>query len=333
MGNPFISGLQTNKFNPAIATTTKPLFAPEAKPVQTLSGSASRLGDYNLSGAMSKNRFAGTSANPILNFGTQNPGVANGALPAVMPLKTPSANSPVDLNFAESKSVSDVAYDGKQGEVYKFPDGTYWRVDRAEEKDSGFKAVVMRRVVSGGNAGWIDDPSDNRAVVGFAGTNGIDDIDDDIKQGIGMTPEQYDQALAFTQSVQQEAAANGETVNLTGHSLGGGLATYCSIQTGLHATAINSAPLTKNKVPDGVNYDGQITQYHSKGEILTDLDNLNPTDTRPGKDVEVKAAHDEISHWWALLSFGGTEGANFVISILNHMLGNTAPEVAEPEKV
>lgn len=299
------------------------------KPAETPTPSTSRLGETNFAGLYLKNKLA--------NFDGQAVSSVR-ALNAVAPTQT-AATAPTRLNFEESKSVSDVAYEGKAGEVYQFPDGSYWRVDKAEEKDSGFRAVAMRKVVPDGSGGYMDDPNDNRVVIGFAGTNGLDDVDDDILQGIGMTPEQYSQALEFTRGVQQDAAKNCEAVNLTGHSLGGGLATYVSTRTGLPATAINSAPLADGNVPNGVNYDNQITQYYAKGEILTDLDNINPFDSRPGKQVEVGAATDEqgwvdsVPLWVKILSPNTVTAGRAAISIDNHMLGNTAPEVAAPTRV
>lgn len=240
-----------------------------------------------------------------------------------------------ELTFAESKGASDIAYNGQEGEVYQFPDGTYYRVEDVTVEDSGLRGVTLRQVVPDEEGGYMDNPADDRVIVAFAGTNGIDDVNDDILQGVGLTPEQFDQALEYTRSVQAEAEANGESVSLTGHSLGGALATYCSIETGLPATAINSAPLSDNKIPDGVNFDDQITQYYTEGEILTDLDNVNPFDERPGRGVEVEGAIDESEldfNWFEEL-IGVARQVHLAVSITNHTLGNTAPEVDLPDRV
>lgn len=296
------------------------------------SGSASLLGEYGLTGFSQKARLIkADGANPSVSRQPENSPTTSTA--PVQKITDSSDVSPNSLNFEESKSISDIAYEGNKGDVYQFPDGTYWRVDRAEAKDSGFRAVVMRRVVSDGSGGYKDDPSDNRVAIGFAGTNGGDDVDDDILQGIGFTPEQYDQAVAFTKEVQQEAAKNCEPVIATGHSLGGGLASYVAIQNGIQATAINSAPLSNNKVPDDVDYSGRITQYYAEGEILTDLDNANGYDQRPGKQVEVSAAEEEPSWYEYIYDPGGSIGRELQTSIDNHSLGNTAPEVPAPKKV
>ena len=320
-----ISGSQPIRFNPAILPEQKTSVLKNANPTTTTSPNTTRLEERNFAANYLKHKLQSYNSNATT---TSNVAQTN----AVRTLRGESV-SPFRLNFEESKSISDIAYEGKQGEVYQFSDGSYWRVDRAEEKDSGFRAVAMRKVVPDGNGGYMDDPNDNRVAVGFAGTNGADDVDDDLLQGIGFTPAQYDQALEFTNEVRQEAAKNCESVNLTGHSLGGGLATYASIQTGVPATAINSAPLSNNKVPGGTDYSGQITQYYSEGEILTDLDNANGYDQRPGAHVEVDAAIDEPSWYEYIYDPGGSIGREIQASLDNHSLGNTAPDVAAPVRV
>lgn len=234
------------------------------------------------------------------------------------------------LQFSETKSSCYLASQGQEGEVYQYPDGSYWRVDDVTELDSGIRGVTLRQVVPDGNGGYVDNPNDDRVVVGFAGSNALDDWDDNIGQGLGFTPTQYDQALAYTNSVMTQAEANGESVNLAGHSLGGGLAAYCSIETGLPATTINAAPLSGNKIPDDINFDDQITQYYVGGESLTDLDNINPFDARPGEKIEIDGQYDEIDVPW---NQPWKHLENVKISGKNHSLASAAPEVPLPERV
>lgn len=307
-----------------------------------LLGKTSQQGEYNFAGLMRQTAFFAKEKQPI----PTPVAVPEAEEPTPEPTSTVEpTTSPTQpaatLNLEETKSISDIAYDGEVGEVYQLPDGSYWQIDQVETDDSGFRAVVTRQVIPNpdGSGTYVDDPADSRVVVGFAGTNAGDDINDDILQGVGLTPAQYDQALAFTEKVQQEAAESGESVVLTGHSLGGGLATYSSIQTGLPATAINSAPLDNGKVPNDTSYDDQITQYYSEGEILTDLDNGNPFDSRPGEHIKVTARYEEESFsdgfdWRDPI--GSTienRAQNIKVSVKNHQLDNTAPEVAAPIRV
>lgn len=317
---------------------TKPLVEtgvnPAVKVKLQISHGDSLKGDYNLLGQTTKAALFNNSGANTSYLTPQSPFKAF-ALQKVAPVQFAPPAAPGQLSLAESKSVSDIAYDGKVGEVYQFADGTTWRVDKNQDNGgffhNGFKAVAMRRVVSDGSGGFKDDPTDNRVAVGFAGTDGLNDIDDDIDQALGQTPEQYEDGLKFTEQVREESSKTCETVTATGHSLGGGIASYVSIETGIPATAINSAPLTNDKVPDDQNFDNQITQYYAKGEILTDVDDLNPTDQRPGRQIEIGARYAERDYEW--YNFIDVAIDNAKISGQNHSLSNTAPEIAEPTKI
>lgn len=73
------------------------------------------------------------------------------------------------------------------------------------------------------------------------------------------------QAAAFADKRKHNAGS--ENVTLTGHSFGGGLATYASIKTGLQATTVNSAPLALtdlggNTLSGDVRNNPNITHYY-----------------------------------------------------------------------
>lgn len=329
---------------PPVVKPVKPAAAPPVKPLPAVNA---RTADFNSSGQAAKTALfkkfetpaaLPTGAPPTAPIPTALP-PARGTAPTqfIGPVPPPPGNVPAapgQLSLVESKGVSSVAYDAKHtGEVYRFADGSAWRVEQVQDNegffDTGFKAVAMRRVVPDG-AGFKDDPTDNRVAVGFAGTGGLNDVDDDLDQGTGLMPEQYRQGLNFLNEVRGgDAARNCETVTATGHSLGGGIASYVSVQTGVPATAVNAAPLAKNNIPnDAGSYDNQITQYYAKGEVLTDLDNVNPLDARPGQHVEVSARFAETEGDGPFAA-----GANIVPSIKNHMMGNTAPEINDPVKI
>ena len=214
------------------------------------------------------------------------------------------------LEFSETKSATNLAYDAKAGESYKFPNGEHWKVvDVSEDKDSGFRAVALQSA----------DPNDKRTIVAFAGTDptsGKDWIADGA-QGLGLPTAQYKEAVDFADKWK---AAAGDNVILTGHSLGGGLASYASIQTGLKATALNSAPLAinhlgGNPLSSSVRNNPNITQYYVPGEILTVIDDENPLDARPGNQIAVEGKHSIL---------------NPAAVILNHLGGSAAPDIAGP---
>jgi hypothetical protein len=203
------------------------------------------------------------------------------------------------LTLGETKGCCFVAYDGVAGENYRFPSGDTWSVlqDWATRL-TGFKAALMA-------------PSSRSdiQVLAFAGTDSLIDVAVDIAQALGGTPAQYSQALILAALAQSNA---GSRLNLAGHSLGGGLAAYCSSILKTPTSTINPAPLV-----GGANLSAlfakntQITNYIAQGgEIVSSSPGRNP-----GTDVYVP-------------STGGTWGF-----FTDHMLANVAPSIPLPVKI
>ncbi len=219
---------------------------------------------------------------------------------------TPNPPAAQGLNFAETKSASGLAYDAKLGERYTFPDGRQWNVvDVSENSKTGFRAIALKPV----------DQNDRRVIVAFAGTRDAVDWKANAGQGLGLPTKQYNAAVQFADKWKE---AHGNNVILTGHSLGGGLASYTSIKTGLPATAVNSAPLALNHLGLNPRAASRITQYYVPGEALSILNAKNPLDIRPGNQIAV-------------------QGKNSILDprspITNHSLGSVAPNIPAPEKV
>ncbi len=213
------------------------------------------------------------------------------------------------LEFSETKSACEIAYkrsNSKVGDVFQFPDGKQWKVvDVKEDANTGFRAVALKPV----------DPNDKRVVVAFSGSDEGGDWDDNLKQGVGLPTAQYGQAVDFANKWK---AAAGDNVILTGHSLGGGLASYASIKTDLHATAVNSAPLALDHL--GLNpLDAlRITQYYVPGEALSVVNNANPLDVRPGENIAVRGKYSILDP----RSIGR-----------NHSLDSVAPDIPKPQYI
>ena len=210
------------------------------------------------------------------------------------------------LKFSETKSASNLAYDAKQGEVYQFPDGKQWKViDLKDDNKTGFRAVALQST----------DPGDKRTIVAFAGSRDGKDWKANIGQGLGLPTKQYNEAVDFANKWKSAAGSN---AILTGHSLGGGLASYASLKTGLHATAVNSAPLALDHLGFNPFKARNITQYYVPGEALSVLNKANPLDLRPGNSIAVQGKHSILDP----RSIGS-----------NHSLDSVSPDVPAPVKV
>lgn len=223
------------------------------------------------------------------------------------------------LTFAETKSATSLAYGANKGEIYRFPDGKTWEVvDVKGNTNTGFRAIALKPT----------DPSDQRTIVSYAGTDpkSIKDWKNNFAQGAGLTPKQYREAVDFANKWK---AIDGNNVTLTGHSLGGGLASYASINTGLRATALNSAPLALNHLGGNplrsdVRNNPNITQYYVPSEVLTDLDGANPLDVRPGNKIAVAGKYPTSTF---------EPISDTIFSVMNHLGSNVTPWIPDPVKV
>jgi hypothetical protein len=203
------------------------------------------------------------------------------------------------LSLGETKSCCFIAYDGVTGERYSLFDNSIWSVSRHwADRISGFKAALIEP--NGGTS---------VSVLAFAGTDSILDAAVDILQAIGGVPIQYSQAIILASGAQSTL---GGRLNLAGHSLGGGLAAYCSSALRIPTSTVNPAPLVGAATFSALfARNAQITNYIAQGgEVVSSSPGRNP-----GQDVYVP-------------STGGTFGF-----FTDHMLSNVAPSIPLPVKL
>ena len=175
----------------------------------------------------------------------------------------------IDLELAE---LAQGVYDGKGSEHFQPLDGSALEA-LGIDPDSltgpgGFQANIYR-----------DD--EGRYVLAFAGTDpsSISDWGANAQQGVGALSSQHLQAIGLAQHLA--GAVGSDNMVLTGHSLGGGLASTASVATDVPAVTFNAAGVHPNTVLAAATLGhesptldpGQVRNYHVRGEILTTLQN------------------------------------------------------------
>lgn len=185
------------------------------------------------------------------------------------------------LTFREVLGLSALSYIGQavKGLCYRIPnkdnvlsDHDVWQVYDVFE-DGKYNFIHQRKRFSH-RAILVNRLTDLDAkVLVFSGSDSpVDDWGDwwtdNLQQGLrGFSP-QYDMALRETERVRPRL--------LVGHSLGGGLASYAAIHTGIRALTVNPAPLhvhagNQKKIGDAKE---KVINFVAQGEVLdliTDL--------------------------------------------------------------
>ena len=118
--------------------------------------------------------------------------------------------------------------------------------------------------------------TDAHYVVAFRGSATASDWRSNFQQGAGLTPDNYRKALAIGSKL---ALAGNANITITGHSLGGGLASAAAIASGHNATTFNSAGLSDSTIrqarnihdASGVQTTDNVTAYYVRGEILSSI--------------------------------------------------------------
>lgn len=111
-------------------------------------------------------------------------------------------------------------------------------------------------------------------VVAFKGTSSANDWSANLRQGTGFETDHYNRALAIGQSLNAPPEVR---ITLTGHSLGGGLASTAALAGERYAVTFNAAGLsdsTKDRAAaiagaDGLVVTPDIRAYYVSGEILS----------------------------------------------------------------
>lgn len=135
--------------------------------------------------------------------------------------------------------------------------------ERFEDRETGFAARLFHNIES------------DTYTLAFRGTEDIRDFIGGNRQAIDPGAPQYQEARRLVEQLQ--AVLGDKLTDLTGHSLGGGLAAATSMLTGLSATTFNAAGLNTSTVTSaGGTWNEErsqnlITNYRVNDEVLTNL--------------------------------------------------------------
>jgi hypothetical protein len=119
-----------------------------------------------------------------------------------------------------------------------------------------------------------------KLVIAYAGTEDKKDILADLRQGVGFKEKQYNEAMDLAKAVVNNTGK--DSIDLTGHSLGGGLASAAAVVTGAKGYTFNAAGLHTNTVkrpPYNVSraamqeQSGLIDAYRSTSDPLNNFQN------------------------------------------------------------
>jgi Protein of unknown function (DUF2974) len=139
---------------------------------------------------------------------------------------------------------------------------------KPQDLTSNKSAFVARVYVTGTGA-------ETKYVVAFRGsTSSGTDWASNLRQGAGLRSDHYDKALFIGRQIARSGQAN---VSLTGHSLGGGLASAAAISSGRPAQTFNAAGLSAATIQSashmrasaGVANAGAVSAFYIKGEVLS----------------------------------------------------------------
>lgn len=110
-------------------------------------------------------------------------------------------------------------------------------------------------------------------VVSFRGSTDASDWKANAQQALGLPSDQYARALMIARAIDRHPDAN---VTLTGHSLGGGLASAAALASGRDAATFNAAGLSDATIDQAEGIHGnagapppEIAAFYVRGEILS----------------------------------------------------------------
>jgi hypothetical protein len=210
----------------------------------------------------------GDNANNLLAFaGADETKAAKSGEKAPAPIEVDAKQlSKEQLQKAKQLAeLSRAVYKGENREVEGFKPIQVW--DDTNGAPKGFRAVLYQNTTT------------KEYVLAFSGTDDYADAKADDNQAAGELTPQYEYAIKLAKTFMTEKTK--ETyegkLELTGHSLGGGLATAASLCSIFPATVFNAAGVHENTVKDHkgdiTKIPNRITGFRNKAEPVTTIEN------------------------------------------------------------
>ncbi|MCW2255392.1 hypothetical protein M2263_001483 [Providencia alcalifaciens] len=187
------------------------------------------------------------------------------------------------------------------------------RLNHQQLKEIGINASLLRDKSTGFEANICR--FNDLYIISFGGSNELIDIYADLRQGLGYFEPQYFQAINLTNLLYQ--AVSGKMV-CTGHSLGGGLATFASIASQSPCIAFSSAGVSVNSLNQiGMDYNkvkkmadnGLVRFYVIRYDWLDLLQSVKPIPPALGNKIMIDYSDegeswlDWLPHRFAIRSF------------------------------
>lgn len=156
--------------------------------------------------------------------------------------------------------------------------GKFRRFTEQDLRNVGLEHAILQDEISGFQANLYS--NGHQVILAFAGTSDLADWITNAHETLGLPDTQYAQAVTLAKQVYD---CFGERMVVTGHSLGGSLATIAACATGTFAVTFNSAGLSeatlkRNNVDPARaklhSENGSIRTYNMENDMLMGVQNL-----------------------------------------------------------
>jgi len=168
---------------------------------------------------------------------------------------------------------------------------------RLDDDPSNLPSMLRDQVfhdpVSGFDAALYRNDKTGTIVIAFRGTEIThwNDVSTDLKHAAGATTDQHDEATELANAVRAAYPDPAQSIEITGHSLGGGLAQIASAVTGYPATTFNAAGLNNATLSEYGTLPSDVVaqNYTVQGEIVTTGQRALPIPEALGDQITLEA--------------------------------------------